>query len=149
MPKKSLEERALTLAISHVPNSTTLAPGPGVKPSSPKAALRRCCAAWQRAFDAYIEEEGDGDSMDEIFAAKPAGVAYRNAMPMLVGYDGIRDFIACAAHGILIGAIPRDKGSQLLSAARVALADRPASRASPACPPPPKSAKKMRNITHF
>jgi hypothetical protein len=42
-------------------------------------------------------------------------------MPMLAGYEGIRDFVACAAHGILIGAIPPERGGQLLYAAQVAL----------------------------
>jgi hypothetical protein len=44
-------------------------------------------------------EHGKGDGLDKMFAADPAGVAYRNAKPMLAGYVGIRDFIACAAHG--------------------------------------------------
>ena len=43
-------------------------------------------------------------------------------MPLLAGYENIRDFIACLAHGILIDAIPRDKGGQLLYAAQVAMA---------------------------
>ena len=125
MPKRSLEARALSVALAVVPSATTLAPGPltstTAKPSSPKAALRRCCAAWQRAFDAYMSTR-KGDNLDKIFATKPAAEAYCNAMPMLAGYEGIRDFITCTAHGILIGAIPKDRGGQLLYAAQVALA---------------------------
>jgi hypothetical protein len=125
MSRKSLEERAVDAALAYIPNSTTLAPGPGFgpdpKPSSPKAALRRCCAAWQRAFNAYMDAN-KGDDIDKIFAATDAGEAYRNAMPMLAGYEGVRDFVACAAHGILIGAIPPAKSGQLLYAAQVALA---------------------------
>ena len=121
MPKKSLEERALMQVISYVPSAKTLDPGPSRRPSTPKAAVRRCCAAWQRAFKAYMDKT-KGDSIDEIFAVKDAGEAYRNAMPMLAGSDGIRDFIACAAHGILIGAIPRERSGNLLYAAQVALA---------------------------
>ncbi len=122
MPQKSLEELALDIAIEHAQATTTLAPGPGPKPSSSKAALRRCCAAWQRAFDAYMEQTADRNDIDAVFAARPAAEAYRNAMPLLNGCDGVRDFVACTAHGILIDAIPREKGPQLLSAARVALA---------------------------
>jgi hypothetical protein len=121
MPNQSLEERALKFAVSNVASSTTLAPGPGTNPSSPKAAIRRCCDAWQRAFDAYMADK-EGDEYDKIFAAKPAREAYCNAMPMLAGYEGIRDFIACAAHGVLIGAVPKEKAGQLLYAAQVALA---------------------------
>ena len=35
--------------------------------------------------------------------------AFCNAVPMLAGYEAIRDFIARAAHGILIGAFPNDQ----------------------------------------
>ncbi len=121
MPQESLEEQALIEAISDVSPATTLNPGPGPNPSSPKAALRRCCAAWQRAYKAYMENSG-GSSTDEVIAAHLGHKAYRNAMPTLSGHDGVRDFIACAAHGILIGAIPENKAGQLLYAAQVALA---------------------------
>jgi hypothetical protein len=121
MPRRSVEERALAFALNNPPGVNTLEPGPGLKPSNPKAALRRCCAAWQRAFDAYMATK-KGNNIDRIFATGPASEAYCNAMPMLVGYEGVRDFLACAAHGILIGAIPRDRAGQLLYAAQVALA---------------------------
>jgi hypothetical protein len=57
-----------------------------------------------------------------LFAAHKAGPAYCKAMPPLADYESIRDFIACAAHGILIDAIPKKSASQLLYAAQVALA---------------------------
>ena len=53
--------------------------------------------------------------------AEEGGTAYCGAMPMLASYEGIRDFVACAAHGILIGAIPAERSGQLLYAAQVAL----------------------------
>ncbi|MGA3373528.1 MAG: hypothetical protein ABSC48_17405 [Terracidiphilus sp.] len=86
-----------------------------------RAAIRRCCTAWQRSYDAYLEGT-KGSRMDRAFAAHHAGPAYCKAMPPLAGQENIRDFIACAAHGILIGAIPQKMGNQLLYAARVALA---------------------------
>ena len=43
-------------------------------------------------------------------------------MPPLADYESIREFIACAAHGILINAIPQQRANQLLYAAQVALA---------------------------
>ena len=121
MPKKSIEERALMIALSPNPTSTSLDPGPAPSYSNPKTALRRCCAAWQRSFDAYMEQNEYKTDSDNIFAAKEAGEAYRNAKPMLSGYEGVCEFLACAAHGILIGAIPRDKSGQLLYAAQIAL----------------------------
>jgi hypothetical protein len=90
-------------------------------PRQAKAAIKRCCAAWQRAYDAYLEGT-HGSGTDKMFAAHHAGPAYCRAMPPLAGYDSIRDFVACAAHGILIDAIPQNRANQLLYAAQVALA---------------------------
>jgi hypothetical protein len=134
MPRRSVEERALAFALNNPPGINTLEPGPGLKPSNPKAALRRCCAAWQRAFDAYMATK-KGDNIDRVFATGPASEAYCNAMPMLVGYEGVRDFLACAAHGILIGAIPRDRAGQLLYAAQVTLASLHHAPKTPQIPP--------------
>jgi hypothetical protein len=64
-------------------------PGPGTRTSNPKAAVRRCSAAWQRAFDAYMEKNA-AKSAASLFAADLADEACRNAMPMLAGYEGIR-----------------------------------------------------------
>lgn len=121
MSQLSTTELVLVEAISCVSPATTLSPGPGPNPSTAKAALKRCCSAWQRAFKAH-DEDSFCENLGKVFAAKDAGNAYCNAMPMLAGYEGVRDFIACAAHGILIGAIPPEKSGQLLYAAQVALA---------------------------
>lgn len=140
MPKKSAAQLSVIEAIPQVSAATTLDPTP--VPSNPKVALRRCCAAWQRAFNAYMEQS-KGDNIDKIFAARDASEAYCNAMPVLAGQQGVRDFLACAAHGILIGAIPKEKSGQLLQAARVTLAsvhsDRTPPRASVARPRAAKS----------
>jgi hypothetical protein len=42
-------------------------------------------------------------------------------MPDLTGYENIRDFIACAAHGMLTGAIDPIEGPKFLYAAQVAV----------------------------
>jgi hypothetical protein len=89
-------------------------------PKQGRIAIKRCCAAWKRAYDAYLEGK-DGSSTTRIFAAHGANPAYCKAMPPLVGYENIRDFIACAAHGILINAIPEKRANQLLYAAQIAL----------------------------
>ena len=114
MPTESALELTLVEAI----------PLPALNPSSTKqaqAAIKRCCAAWQRAYNAHLEGK-EGCGFDKINAAHEAGPAYRKAMPPLAGYESIRDFIACTAYGILLGAIPESRGSQLLYAAQVALA---------------------------
>jgi hypothetical protein len=89
-------------------------------PKQSRAAIRHCCVAWQRSYDAYLENT-KGSGIDRAFAAHHAGPAYRKAMPPLAGHKNIRDFIACAAHGILIDAIPQKRANQLLYAAQVAL----------------------------
>lgn len=43
-------------------------------------------------------------------------------MPPLSTRDSCRDFIACIAQGMLLGAIPEKEGGKLLYAAQVALA---------------------------
>ena len=121
MTAKYLEERILDMAYNPYNASSSLKPGPGRKPTSAKTALRRCCAAWQRAYDAELATVKRPDRGDMTVAAIHAGEFYRNAMPLLAGYEGIRDFIACLAHGILIGAIPAEISGRLIYAAQIAL----------------------------
>jgi len=131
MEINSASGRALARAIAN--------PGVNIPPPTPTAAfrhggtntaIRRCCAAWQRAFDAYLHKD-KGHLANEFLAADHAGAAYRNAMPVLTGREGIRTFIACVAHGILIGAISEKRGGQLLYAAQVAMASIPRESKSP------------------
>jgi hypothetical protein len=83
--------------------------------NSQNPAVSRCCKAWNRAFNASFAREKN------IYSARDeAGAAYRDAMPNLSGEQNIRDFIACAAHGILIGAIEEKMSTKLLYAAQVA-----------------------------
>jgi hypothetical protein len=51
-----------------------------------------------------------------------ADTAYRSVLPDLVGYENIRDFIACVTHGMQITAITAFQASKLLYGAQVALA---------------------------
>ena len=119
MSKTPIEVDALADALIDPSSTTKFEPGPQTRPSSPKAALRRCCAAWQRAYDVKLGElKGAGEA--KFHASRAGAEAYRNAMPMLAGYDGIRDFVACVAHGMLIDAFRLDDARQLLYAAQVA-----------------------------
>ena len=134
MPKKSIAERAIAEALKGLQPDATLDPAP--KPTSPKTAVRRCCAANDRAYKAKCEERKEHQEAD-FYARTDGQKAFRDAIPMLAGCEGVRDFIACAAHGILINAIPQDRTSQLLYAAQVALA---ALRHAPKTTPlPPRS----------
>jgi hypothetical protein len=86
-------------------------------PSFANHAIAHCCKAWKKTFRETI---GGGES--EVRAASKAGEVYRAAMPPLSTRDSCRDFIACVAQGMLLGAISEKDGGELLYAAQVALA---------------------------
>ena len=78
-------------------------------------AVSHCCEAWETAFQASYPHD-----KNPYKASREAAQAYRNAMPPLFGYQNICDFIACAAYGLVIGAIEDATGSKLLYAAQIA-----------------------------
>jgi hypothetical protein len=96
--------------------ATSLTQANESNPISANPAVARCMSAWTLTYEKEkAKRKGDFD------ASLTAEKAYREAMPPLSGYENIRDFIACVAHAMLIGAILDDKGSKLLYAAQVAL----------------------------
>jgi len=78
-------------------------------------AVARCLDAFERTR-AQSKDSGKG----MVFSTMDASRAFRKAMPPLSGADNIRDFIACTAYGMLLGAIDAPDGSRLLYAAQVA-----------------------------
>jgi hypothetical protein len=86
-------------------------------PARQLPAVAFCCDAWEAAFLAAFSKDQKG-----FRACGPANRAYRNALPPLCGYQGISDFIACVAYGMVIDAIQDSSGDRLLHAAQVALA---------------------------
>ena len=85
------------------------------QPSTANPAVQRCTDAWNRIYTPAIAK---GEL--EYFATKAAGEAFRALMPELTTPADIRDFIACTARGILLGAISEKHASKLLYAAQVA-----------------------------
>jgi hypothetical protein len=83
------------------------------KTAEDNPAVRRCCQAWDEAYDAAIEE-------DEEEATSKANFAYCAALPPLDGIRNLRNFVACVAYGCLIDAIDTDECSRLVYAAQVA-----------------------------
>jgi len=75
---------------------------PTAQVDSPRTALRRCLRAWQRVIDSDFAESYDDVSPS---ARVNAAHAWCEAMPMLDGPQGVRCYLACVAHGLLIGAI--------------------------------------------
>ncbi len=85
-------------------------------PASTNPAVARCTKAWIKTFRAQMAK-CDFD----LTAGERASEAFRAAMPPLSSRENCRDFIACVAHGTLLGAIPEQYGSKLLYAAQIAL----------------------------
>jgi hypothetical protein len=92
-------------------------PGSAAGAALTNPAIACCREAWQSR---YKVEKSKGK--EAVSAAHYADESYRDAMPPLLDYESIRDFIACTAHGMLIGAIQHQDGTRLLYAAQVALA---------------------------
>ena len=112
-------EPTTELAVIEATPAPTQASQPN--PIASRAAIKRCMAAWKRVYKENLKYS-EPTRAEKWLAANRAGPAYCEAMPPLSGYENIRDFIACAAHGILIDAIPEKRANQLLYAAQVALA---------------------------
>jgi hypothetical protein len=114
----------MTIALESAPESGLAAPAFA---ASLNPAIARCCEAWTQTFD---DRTAMGLSSPEYHAHK----SYRQAMPPLSGAENIRDFIACTAHGMLIGAIASDDGARLLYAAQVARGALPSQSAAKKTP---------------
>lgn len=83
------------------------------------AAVQRCCLAALRAKDEV--EEANPEEIDSYDASEAAVIAYRDAMPSLEGFENTRDYIACIAHGMLLGIFDPIDGPKFLYAAQIAL----------------------------
>lgn len=86
-----------------------------LNPAMANSAIAFCCDAWLRTYTRVFAKDGSN-----VAARFRAAESYRKALPPLTGEDGIRDFIACIAQGMLIGAIDDKRGTRLLYAAQVA-----------------------------
>jgi len=146
MSTKASIERTIALAIQNAATDPCWITGPGRSDltATPRAATRHCSRAWKRAYDEYMREH-DGEPCNTVFARREGHAAFRNAMPVLGDRQSIRDFIACTAYGVQIGAINREQSGQLLYAAQVAITALPRERESgpkstTPTPPPPQNA---------
>jgi hypothetical protein len=87
---------------------------PPLDPAAQNAAVAHCLAVFKGTYRAEIAA-----GTDRIIAYERAGKSYRRAMPALVTGNGVDDFIACAAHAVLIGAIDPKEFTALLYAVQV------------------------------
>lgn len=90
-------------------------------PAAENPAVAFCLETFRITFNAEIARR-----TDHIIAFERAGKAYRRTIPALIGYRGVRNFIACVAHGVVIGVITPKESAALLHAARIASVSFPA-----------------------
>jgi hypothetical protein len=89
-------------------------------PALNNLAVARCVEVWKTT-----RQESLANGKSEYCAATDAALAYCAAMPPLSGHQNISDFIACVGYSIAIDLIPKERGTNLLYAARVALSTLP------------------------
>jgi hypothetical protein len=89
-------------------------------------AIKRCTKAWKRTFDlASIHPDDESLALvgeEDEFAFQRAGIAFCEALPPLIGYENIRDFIACVTYGLVDGTLHSEECHELLGAAKIAMA---------------------------
>ena len=79
------------------------------------SAVAHCQKNWERVYRSVLKEFGG-----KALARVHAGEAFRAAMPLLVGDENIRDFIACVTFAMATGILLEETASKLLYAAQVA-----------------------------
>ena len=107
LPIITPSRRTLNLETKTVTETSTI-------PRNP--AIQRCCLAEKRS-----RRESKSKARDIIETQICADEAYRKALPELVGYENIRDFIACVTYGMANDTITAFRGNKLLAGARLAL----------------------------
>jgi hypothetical protein len=91
-------------------------------------ALDRCIKAWHRNFNLASINPRDQSlnfldvDAASVFAGEQGALAFREAMPLLISYENIRDFIACTTYAMLTNIFDKDDCRELLNAAKIAMA---------------------------
>ncbi len=101
---------------------------PDSSPALENAAVAHCCEVWE------LTRRQAWEAGNSVVVSRVAGhKAFQKSLPSLTGRENIQNFIACVAHGMLIGAILPQDGTRLLYAAQVAMtaANSPATQPKP------------------
>jgi hypothetical protein len=96
-------------------------------PALKNLAVARCAQAWDKTY-----RLARAAGRTEYGAGEQAGLAFRQAMPLLSGRHDIGDFLACVTFGMLIEAISEAYGSRLIYLVRIALTTMPKQAKEPA-----------------
>lgn len=84
-------------------------------PAAANPAVAHCSRIYVSALESAVQR-----GKPRFAAESEARQNFRNALPPLTGAQNIRDFIACIAQGMLIGAIFSSEATRFLYAAQVA-----------------------------
>jgi hypothetical protein len=85
-------------------------------PALKNSAVAHCWEARELVYRLTLKRK-----KARVIALLNASEAYCRAMPPLVGYENICNFIACVGYGMVVNAILESSGTKLLYAAQVAL----------------------------
>ena len=85
-------------------------------PALKNPAVAHCCEVWERVHAGALKKKKGG-----AVALYDANQAFQHAIPPLIGYENICDFIACVGYGMLSNKLLEASGTRLLYAAQVAL----------------------------
>jgi hypothetical protein len=85
-----------------------------IQPDLEPTVVGRCCEAWYCAY-----EKAAGQGRGELSCGLRANAAYRAAMPPLTCAENVPGFVACVAHGLLLGTIVDSIATRLFHAAQV------------------------------
>jgi hypothetical protein len=93
--------------------SAPVAP-PDSSPALENPAVAHCCEVWEST-----RRQALNAGCNMVIARVAAHKAFQKSLPPLTGLENIRNFIACVAHGMLVGAILSPDGARLLYAAQI------------------------------
>jgi hypothetical protein len=85
-------------------------------PALKNPAVAQCHQVREQVYRMAMKKKRGG-----VCALIDADEAYCHAMPPLIGYENICDFIACVSYGLLIRALAESTCTSMLYAAQVAL----------------------------
>jgi len=105
------------------PQSSTATLTPSDPPNPHSSAVDRCAKAWSRTRElvSLIPRKERNRPEFDSFADDQASAAFRNAMPPLIGFENILEYIACVAYAMLHNIMLPNECARLFDAAKFAL----------------------------
>jgi hypothetical protein len=101
--------------------STTTPSAPAADPQ--ESAVDRCARAWKRTYElaSLLPRKERHEQEYDSFANGESARAFRDAMPPLVGFQNIQDYIGCVAYAQLHDIFTVPECQRLFDTAKFAL----------------------------